>query len=414
MTNFEELEKFLLGINFENSIAKFIIKLNVNFIMELAEFADEFGPEKVLEVYDPETGMKGFTVIDNTALGPAKGGIRMTSTVDVKEVWRLARAMTWKNALADLPFGGGKSGIVWDKKNKDHAEKKLDFVREFSKAIKPICPSEYVAAPDINTSEKEMQVFVEANGNFNAATGKPLKLCTVDKKTGKACGLPHELGSTGYGVAHSTEVALKHEKILIKDATIAIEGFGNVGTFTFKKLEEMGSKIVAVSDSKGCLYNSDGIKYKDISKIKEEKGTVIAGDGKKLSGDKIFELEVDVLIPAALPDVINRKNMNKVKAKIIIEAANIPIPLDVEEELHKKGILVVPDFVANAGGVISSYAEYIGRGPVYMEKLVRDKLHQNTDVVLKEAFKKKISVRKAGMEIAMKRVREGMRKRIGR
>lgn len=380
--------------------------------MELAEFADEFGPEKVLEVYDPRTGMKGFTVIDSTALGPAKGGIRMTSTVNVKEVWRLARAMTWKNALADLPFGGGKSGIVWDKKNKDHVKKKLDFVREFSKAIKPICPSEYVAAPDINTSEKEMQVFVEANGNFNAATGKPLKLCTVDKKTGKACGLPHELGSTGYGVSYATQVALKYKKIDIKNARIAIEGFGNVGTFAFEDLEEMGAKVVAVSDSKGCLYNTDGIKYKEISRVKLDKGTVTAGDGKKLSGGKIFELDVDVLIPAALPDVINRNNMNKVKAPIIIEAANIPIPLDVEEEMYKKGILVVPDFVANAGGVISSYAEYTGKGPDYMNKLVKEKLLKNTDFVLATAFKKKISPRKAGMKIAVERVRKAMKKRL--
>lgn len=378
--------------------------------MELEEYSDEFGPEKVLEVYDPKTGMKGFTVIDNTALGPAKGGIRMTSSVDVKEVFRLARAMTWKCALADLPFGGGKSGIIF---RKDDSNKKLDFIRAFSKAIKPICPSEYVAAPDINTSEKEIEVFVEVNGNFNSATGKPLKLCKVDK-SGKACGLPHELGSTGEGVAHATEVALRHNKMNIKNAKIAIEGFGNVGTFAFKKLEDYGAKVVAVSDSKGCLYNKEGIKYKEIFDVKEKTGSVVNGKGKKLSGEKIFELDVDVLIPAALPDVINSRNMNKVKAKVIIEAANIPIPIDIEEELHKKGVLVVPDFVANAGGVISSYAEYIGKGPDYMNKLVKEKLLKNTDKVLATAFKKKISPRKAGMEIAVARVRKAMMERTNK
>lgn len=377
--------------------------------IDLFNFADEWGPEKILEVYDPKTGMKGFTVIDNTALGPAKGGIRMTSSVDVKEVFRLARAMTWKNALAGLPFGGGKSGIIWDKKK--HADKKEDFMKSFARAIKPVSPSLYVAAPDINTSEREMQTYVMENGSFNSATGKPLAYCKRRLFRKKVCGLPHELGSTGYGVSYATQVALKYKKLDIKNAAVAIEGFGNVGTFAFKDLEEAGAKIVAVSDSKGVLYNQKGISYKEIMDVKRKTGSVVNGNGKKLSGEKIFELDVDVLIPAALPDVINKKNMNKVKAKVIVEAANIPIPIDVEEKLSKKGILIVPDFVANAGGVISSYSEYIGKGPEYMHKLVKHKIHHNTDLVLKVAFEKKISPRKAGMEIASKRVREAMERR---
>ncbi|OIO80763.1 hypothetical protein AUJ84_02650 [Candidatus Pacearchaeota archaeon CG1_02_32_132] len=379
--------------------------------IDILEFTDELGPEKILEVYDPKTGMRGFTVIDNTALGPAKGGIRMTSSVDVKEVFRLARAMTLKCSLAGLPFGGGKSGIIFDsKKDKD---KKNDFIRAFSRAIKPICPSQYVSAPDINTSEKEMEIFVKENGYFNSATGKPLSFCRKRLFRKKVCGLPHELGSTGYGVAHSTEVALKHMKIPINQATVAIEGFGNVGTFTFKKLEEMGAKIVAVSDSKGVLYNPNGLKYHEVMKVKMEKGSVVFGDGKKLEGKKIFELSVDVLIPAALPDVINKSNMNKVKARIIVEAANIPMPLDIEEKLSKR-ILIIPDFVANAGGVISSYAEYIGKGPEYMHELVKRKLHENTDLVLRHAFEKKITPRKAGMEIALARVKRAMERRNSR
>src|SRR3990172_5251616 len=137
---------------------------------------DEFGPEKIFEVYDPKTGMHGFTVIDNTALGPGKGGIRMTPTVSIEEVAKLARAMTWKCSIADLPFGGGKSGIRADVKSLT-PEKKMDIIRAFSRGIKPICPSMYVAAPDINTAEEEMKVFVEANGTFNSATGKPADMC---------------------------------------------------------------------------------------------------------------------------------------------------------------------------------------------------------------------------------------------
>jgi len=375
--------------------------------MDLDKFADELGPEKIVEVYDPITGMRGFTVIDNTVLGPAKGGIRMTATVDVKEVFRLARAMTLKNALADLPFGGGKSGIIYDKKTQKN--KKEDFMRAFARILRNLSPSEYVAAPDINTTEKDMSIYVAANGNFNSATGKPVALC--QRIAGKkACGLPHELGSTGFGVAYATHMALKHKKISPKGATIAIEGFGNVGTFTFKKLERDGAKIVAVSDSKGALYNPDGIKFEEISEVKRGKGSVIFGKGKKIDGSKLLELPVDVLIPAALPDVINKSNMNRIKAKIIVEAANIPIPIDVEEKLSKR-ILIVPDFVANAGGVISSYAEFIGKDTKYMEKLVRNKLIKNTRHVLETAWKRKISPRKAATEIPMGTLRKAMEKR---
>ena len=298
--------------------------------MEIDEFKDDIGPEKIVEMYDPITGMRGFTVIDNTARGPAKGGIRMTSTVDIKEVFRLARAMTFKNALADLPFGGGKSGIIFNKET--DSEKKEKFIQSFARALRSIVPAEYIAGPDINTTEKEMQTFVEAHGNFNAATGKPGNYCKTIKGK-KVCGLPHELGSTGLGVNYATQVALKHANIPIAGAKIAIEGFGNVGSFTFKHLEEVGAKIVAISDSKGCLYNENGLSFKEIEKIKAEKGTVTAGKGRILPNHKLFELPVDVLIPGALPDVITRQNMYAVQAKIIVEAANIPIPLDIEEEM---------------------------------------------------------------------------------
>ncbi len=374
--------------------------------MEITDFADEYGPEKVVEVYDPLTGMKGFTVIDNTALGPAKGGIRMTPSVDVKEVFRLARAMTWKNSLADLPFGGGKSGIIWEKKD---AAKKLDFIKSFGKSLRGIAPQMYVAAPDVNTSEKEMEYFVKANGEFNSATGKPMSFSKIVKGK-KVHGLPHELGSTGLGVFYATDVTLKHQNMDMKGTTIAIEGFGNVGSFAFQYLEKAGAKIVAISDSKGCLYNPEGLKYEEVKTVKEETGTVTNGKGKKLVGSELFELPVDVLIPAAMPDVINIKNMDKVKAKVIIEAANIPIPLDVEAKLSKK-VLIVPDFVANAGGVISSYVEYIGKGEDYMRKLVQEKIVKNTSLVLKNASKKGISPREAAMDIAASRVKAAMKKR---
>ncbi|MBS3054238.1 MAG: Glu/Leu/Phe/Val dehydrogenase [Candidatus Aenigmarchaeota archaeon] len=368
---------------------------------------DEFGPEKILEVYDSKTGMRGFTVIDNTALGPAKGGIRMTPSVSVDEVAKLARTMTWKCAMAELPFGGGKSGIIADDRAMDR-DRKMEIVRAFAKAIKPICPSQYVAAPDMNTGEAEMAEFALANGRMNSATGKPATMCV---RPGVKCGIPHEYGSTGYGVFHAAKVAAAHLKMGLKGLTVAIEGFGNVGTFAMKYLTESGAKVVGISDSKGTAYLPQGFDYNKMMEVKESQGTVAKYPGAKiLDGPAVFELPADIVIPAAIPNSINEKNAGRIKAKIIIEAANIPMTPATEEKLHKAGILVVPDFVANAGGVISSYAEYVGKNPEQMLKLVEKKIVRNTKLVLEAAKKSKASPRAAGMDIAMRRVRDAMKK----
>ena len=374
---------------------------------------DEFGPEKVFDVYDPKTGMRGSLVIDNTARGPGKGGIRMTPTVDVEEVFRLARTMTWKTALADLPFGGAKSGIHAPQEVISNNRNKRECIQSFSKAIKPVCPSQYVAAPDVNTGEEEMRWFAEANGSWKSTTGKPSTMCMrLPGRSGRVCGIPHEYGSTGSGVYHATVVALQHLKIPVKGASVAIEGFGNVGSFAATYLYNAGAKIIAISDSKGCVYNPDGINILNLKIVKKKTGTVINyKPGNIIANKKIFELPADAIIPAALPDVINRSNVDKIKSKIVVEAANIPTTPEMEEKLHRRGVLVIPDFVANAGGVISSYAEYRGLNPKGMLGLVEKKVRKNTLLVLETAEKDKIKPRDAAMEIAVKRVREAMRKR---
>ena len=362
---------------------------------------DEFGPEKIIIVYDPKTGMKGVSVLDNTALGPAKGGIRMESDVTIKEVSRLARAMTWKCALADLPFGGGKSGIMADPTQMTK-QKKMEIVKAFSRAVKPYVPSQYIAAPDMNMAEEEMRVFAEANGDKNACTGKPADMG----------GIPHELGSTGFGVYHATLVAIEHAGIDVRKTTVAVEGFGNVGIFTAEFLAKKGAKIVAVSDSKGCIYNKNGLDIEKLKKIKQDTGAVRNyKPGEVMANEKLFELPVDILIPGARPDVITKENVNKIRAKIIVEAANIPTTAELEAELHKRGVLVVPDFVANAGGVISSYVEYIGGTPEKMFKIVEEKIVKNTKLVLERSTKKKITPRQAAEEIAKERVENAMKKR---
>ena len=355
---------------------------------------DEWGPEKILSVYDPKTGMKGFTVIDNIAIGPGKGGIRMVPDVTVGEVFGLARAMTWKNALAEIPFGGAKSGIIWDGKT----DKEI-LMRAFARAIKCVVPSEYVAGPDMNTTEKEMAAFADEIGTNKASTGKPSSMG----------GLPHELGSTGFGVAESTDVTVDFLGWDMINITVAIEGFGNVGTFAAKFLSEKGAKIVAVSDSKGTIYNKEGLDIEKLIKVKSETRAVKNyGDGEVLPSEKLFELPVDILIPGARPNVITDANKERVQAKVIVEAANIPIPISVEEWFHKKGILVVPDFVCNAGGVISSYVEFIEGTEEQMFKIVREKVRNNTELVLKKAKDTEETPRNAALKIAQERVREAM------
>ncbi|MCD6381708.1 MAG: Glu/Leu/Phe/Val dehydrogenase [Candidatus Aenigmarchaeota archaeon] len=362
---------------------------------------DKFGPEKIIEIYDPKTGLYGFTVIDNTTLGPGKGGIRMTPTVSIEEVFRLARTMTWKNAMADIPFGGAKSGIAASREDIMNKERKKELMRAFGRALRRIAPEMYIAAPDVNTGEEEMRWFVEGNRNLDSCTGKPKDLG----------GLPHELGSTGFGAFHSTMVGIEFLGLSVSDVKVGVQGFGNVGSFTAKFLAEKGAKIVAVSDSKGVIYNENGLDVEELIKVKQETRSVVNyKDGKVI--DDIFGLDVDVLIPAALSDVINESNVDKIKAKLIVEAANIPMKEHIEEQLHKKGILIIPDFVANAGGVISSYAEYMGYDEKKAFELIEEKVKKNTKLALEKAKELNVKPRDAAMEIAKERIRTKERRNV--
>ena len=355
---------------------------------------DGFGPEKVIEVYHPKTGMRGWVVIDNTALGPGKGGIRFTPSVSMDEVARLARAMTWKNSLAGLPFGGAKSGIIGDPKNMSQKEKD-EFMKVFGEAVKCVCPSLYVAAPDINTAEHEMEIFAKAVGTYKACTGKPRRMR----------GIPHELGSTGFGVFEAGAIACKFANIDLKKATVAIEGFGNVGEFAAKYFSEAGAKIIAVSDSKGVIHNTYGLDFARLKQMKNRHGTVTAYEpGEILPNKSILTVTADILVTAAVPDLILEEDVHNIAARVIIEGSNIPTTPKIEQMLFERGILVVPDFVANAGGVISSYVEYIGGNADKAFKMIKQKIVANTTLVLKEAKKKKISPRDAAMMIAKKRV----------
>ena len=365
--------------------------------METEVKKDIYGPECVLTVEDPKIGMRGFLVIDNTALGPGKGGIRMTPDVTREEVFRLARTMTWKNALAGIPFGGAKAGIVWT--GGSDALKKA-FVTSFARAVSPFIPSRYIGGPDVGTGEREMAWIARELREWSAVTGKPARFCTKERGK-KKCGLPHELGSTGFGVARAARIAARTLGINITGATVAIEGYGNVGSFALRYLENMGAKIIAVSNRDCVVYNERGIDGARLAAIKKKTGSIKNYEpAEKLPHKEIFGLAVDILIPAAVTDVINESNKNAVRAKIIVEGANIPMSEAIEDELTKKGILIVPDFIANAGGVISSWAEYKGMNAKDMFRVVEKKVSRSTETVLARSTKTGESPRRAALAIA--------------
>lgn len=367
---------------------------------------DGWGPEHVVQVAVPEINLVGFLIIDNTTLGPGKGGIRMTPNVTEEEVRRLARAMTWKNALAGIPFGGAKAGIRFSGSQKE----KKRAVQEFAKAISVFTPGKYIAGPDVNTGEREMQWFVEATGNWKTATGKPAKLCMLvfgKGGTTQQCGIPHEFGSTGFGVAHSTKVAMELLKLQIRGVKISIHGFGNVGTFAAQYLQEMGAQIVAVADKDGAVFAKEGLDMQKLLKLSSARKPVAEyGKQNVIRSEDFWGVPVDILIPASVTDVINESNKDRIKAKLIVEGANIPMREAIEKELWEKGILIVPDFVANAGGVISSYAEYRGYNPKKMFDTVQKKIVASTTLVLKESLKKGIFPRQVALDIAQRVIKE--------
>ena len=259
-------------------------------------------------------------------------------------------------------------------------------------------PEEYVSAPDMYMGEHEMDIFAEEIGSGKACTGK-------SKSQG---GLPHELGSTGWGVVESIKVYAEKLGLDLNQAKIAIEGFGEVGGAAAKFLSQAGADIVAVSDSKGTIYNQEGLNVEKLEQVKQEQGTVTKYEeenSKVLKNEELFELDVDVLIPGARPYVINENNVDKIKAKIVAEAANIPIKPELEERLHDKGVWVIPDFLCNAGGVISSYVEYKGGGEKEMFETISEKIKKNSALVLDKTKEEDISPRKSAMKIAEERLK---------
>ena len=379
--------------------------------MSAWEEIDEWGPEKISQVYDPDTCMKGVLVIDNTSPGPGKGGIRFADSVTPIEVFRLARTMTWKCAAAGLPFGGAKSGIIADPDKVD----RVAWMKSFAKMIKPYCPTQYIAATDIGTTELDMAIFAHEIGDMRACTGKPAELG----------GIPHELGTTGYGVTTALETAIEVLEeshtlhITKKQAKVCVQGFGNVGSFTARFLDSAGIKVVAISDVSGFIYNKDGLNIprlmtdmKGKTRLSELRGSSYDINDR----DGIFEVDSDIFIPAAVGDVITDRTASKLlknRVKIIVEAANLPTSSSASGYLHKNNVWVIPDFIANAGGVIGSFVEYQGRTEKEAFELIRYKIVKAVRTVLAESIMREENPRTLATEMSKQIVYRAMLLRKG-
>ena len=379
-------------------------------------------PMRVLEVSFPvrldDGTVKTFTGYrsqHNNAVGPFKGGLRFHPNVTRDEVKALSTWMTFKCSVAGIPYGGGKGGMAIDPK--DYSKAELERISKgFAKAISPIIGEKVdIPAPDVNTNGQIMSWMVDA---YEEIEGKSAK--------GVFTGKPLEFGgslarteATGYGVNLAAKKALEKLNIDVKGATYAVQGFGNVGFYTAYYAHKDGAKIVAFSNVDVAIYNENGIDMEAVIKDFKENGCISEnkGYGKDITNAELLELEVDVLTPCALENQITSENADRIKAKAVVEGANGPTTPEADEILFKKGILVVPDILANAGGVVVSYFEWVQNLQSYYWPF--EEVQQKEDALLSTAFEDvwnladeyKVDLRNAAYMKSIERISKAMKLR---
>ncbi|HVC20287.1 MAG TPA: Glu/Leu/Phe/Val dehydrogenase [Vicinamibacterales bacterium] len=350
----------------------------------------------------------GYRVQYNITLGPGKGGIRYHPDVSLDEVTALAAWMTWKCAVAHIPFGGAKGGVVCDPTRMSRREVEALTRRYVAEIIDAIGPEKDVPAPDVNTNA---QVMAWVMDTYSMHVGHT----TTSVVTGKPVELGGSLGrreATGRGVMISARESAKHLGLDIRKATVAIQGFGNVGSISAQLLAEVGARIVAITDWKGGVYNAKGLDVPALIDYAAAHDNSVDGfpGGEPMTNEHLFGLDVDVLIPAALENQITIKNASAIRAKIVVEGANGPTTPDAHQQLHNRGIFVVPDILANSGGVTASYFEWVQDryGYFWNEQEVNDRLEAKMceafNAVLQTALKYKIDMRTAAYVVAINRV----------
>ena len=349
----------------------------------------------------------GYRIQYNITLGPAKGGIRYHPNVSLDEVTALAAWMTWKCAVANIPFGGGKGGVICDPTRMSRRELEALTRRYIAEIIDAIGPEKDVPAPDVNTNDQIMAWVMDTYSMHvghtvtSIVTGKPLEL-------GGSLGRRE---ATGRGVMIAARESAKHLGFDLKGAKVAVQGFGNVGSVSAQLIAEQGARVVAVTDWKGGVYNEKGIDIEKLLAHTQQHRTVEGfSGGDPLPGDQIFGLDVEILIPAALENQITMANAPGVKARIVIEGANGPTTPDAHRHLHERGVFIVPDILANSSGVTTSYFEWVQDryGYFWTEQEVNDRLERKMceafGDVLHTALKFKTDMRTAAYVVAINRV----------
>jgi glutamate dehydrogenase (NAD(P)+) len=356
-------------------------------------FCDELGPKSVLHLYQPTLGMKAIVVVDNVACGPAIGGTRMAPDVSFEECFRLARAMTLKNAAAGLPHGGAKSVIFGDPAM--DRDLKEQWIRAFAQGIRGI--TDYIPGPDMGTNEAAM-AFIRDEGGRSAGLPRELGGIPLD-----------EVGATAFGLMVSADVAKEKVDMSFAGMRVAIQGFGAVGKHAARFFAEKGASIVAAADITGAVYDAGGLDVAALVAHKEADGNMVdfAG-GRQIERDAIIGVDCDLLIPAARPDVIRADNQATVRARFIVPGANIGITEEAEQLLYERGVLCIPDFIANAGGVICAAVEVAGGRKRDAFAAIDEKIRANTAEMLVRASRGGIPPREAAVQMARERVDAAM------
>ncbi len=377
---------------------------------DVLDTMDQFGPEKVICVSDPKTGMKGVLVVDNTARGMGKGGCRMSPHVTVGEVCSLARIMTWKWSLSDLFFGGAKAGIKADPR----ASNKEEILRSFIRALREHIPNNYVFGLDMGLDEGDAAIVIDEAGDRTASVGTPAELG----------GVPYDqLGATGYSTVESCRLAVEYQGGSLKDKRVVIQGFGAVGLAAARFLKEEGATIIAISRSTGVLSDEQGLDIEELLELEQKHGKealeeYAAGSLEPLGSE--LTMDTDLLVLAAAEDAITEKNVEEVKAPLILEGSNMPITEEAEARLFAQGKIILPDFLVNAGGIIAASIAMEARDssippePEEVYSLIDKKMATNVPLVMDRAEREERLHREVAMEIARERVQKAMDLRAGR
>ena len=361
---------------------------------------DDIGPELIVHWYDPEVKVKGVMVVDSLALGMATGGTRMLPDITTQEIFLLARTMTYKKATMGVPVGGAKAGI-WEDPNVSGPRREAIF-RAFGKAMKPLYKANIVLyGSDMGVHDADVKIFREEVGYTPPSQ--------ADYSKELRDGEPLENHFTGYGVVVSAKEACKFSGINMSGARVAIEGFGKVGGGAAIYFLKEGAKIIALSTIKGAIYNEKGLDMKmlfDLRKKFGDEGILKYKDAKAIGKEELLFLPVEILVPGGRPRVIHEKNVNKVKAKVIASGANIPITEGALEALFKKGVMVVPDFVANSGGSTAGLSRRSGLNADQAFIAIEKVIGANTREILETAAKKKVNPTKLAIDRALDKVRK--------